>query len=151
MKLILLLVSCAFAFPQNFDLSVQEDELPSTKAFGQQVAELAERYLTEFDVTLASKIKPYVTQLNEKQQDQFLKDIKELNEAIEEEILTELVEKMSSEGSEENDDVEGMYGSIAKKVIDRTMAKNQNKLWLSRLMNFAGNEVKDTARKLRGI
>lgn len=128
----------------------QDEGLTTVQASDDNLSNLAERYLTAFDVSLASQIKPYVVQLNDRQKEQFLKDIEELNDAIEDEILTELYKK-ASEDDGENEDISALYGKISKEVVDRVLAKNQEKPWLSRIMTFASNEIETSAKKVGGM
>lgn len=137
-----LLVSRSWAYPSGFGLTQLGAETP---------VGLAERYLTAFDMSLASKIKPYVMQLDEQQKQQFLKDIEKLNDAIEDEILNELMERQTSEAGGDSEDMVAAYGGISKSAVNRVVLKNQNEPWLSRVMNFAGSEIQSSIQNFNTL
>ncbi|CAL8113992.1 unnamed protein product [Orchesella dallaii] len=140
----ILIEFCINAFPINEDQEF-EDEVESqqpSEALNEKLVNTAEKYLTSFDIALASRIKPYVMQLNEQDKKEFLSDIDELNEAVEDEILTELMSKAS------DGDLSAAYGQISQDVVNKVVLRYQDKPWFGRIMDFAGNEVVDTLRGL---
>lgn len=102
--------------------------------------QLAERYMTSFDLTLAKQIKPYVQKLRAKERNQFLKDVEELNEAIENEVLSDLV-TAKLDNSQTDMDLSRRYGEISRRAIKRIIEQYKKRPWMERLMDFAGNEI----------
>lgn len=128
---------------EEFQDDVQQ-QLPEEKR-DEELIKFAEKYLTAFDLSLATKLKPYVQQLEEKGKQQFLKDVAELNDAIEDEILVEMLEKLKDNSWESLEGLASLYGKISKDVVDKVVARYQDKPWLTRIMSFAGNEIESSA------